>query len=124
MVLDGLAPIEKYDPDWYIDLDEKLQRQSVVMVRTGNESALSEPISLQSLREQVLPLARPDIDSHDRTDAVRVTLATAVRFVTDLQRREEAAIPESAPIPAVERSLYPHRCSDEIDPAKLPNVTE
>lgn len=88
VVLDELSPEPEYepvyDPDGFISLDNEIQRQSVLMVRTGDESGLSAPISFESVREQALPLARPDIESNECIDAVRVTLAIAVRFVADL----------------------------------------
>jgi hypothetical protein len=91
------------DPDvieengrWFIELDKHSRRQTVIMVRTGDESNLSGPISFDDLRANgtCLPLARTDIPEPDiDVDAVRVSLATAVKFVADLEQREEVAFP-------------------------------
>ncbi len=91
------------DPDvieenghWFVELDKHLRRQTVIIVRTGDESNLSCPISFDDLRANgtFLPLARADISESDvDIDAVRVSLATAVKFVTHLERREEVAFP-------------------------------
>lgn len=127
MVLDELASGDNfYHPDGYLLLDEELQRQNVLMVRTGDESGLSEPISFESVRGLALPLARPDLRSDDGIDAIRVTLATAVRFVADLQRREELAFPESAPSSAVERALShcPLARPSKVLPASTTNADE
>lgn len=123
VVLDELGPEPEYDPDGFILLDDVLRSQSFLMIRTGEESGLSAPISFQSVREQALPLARPDRGSNNCVDAVRVTLATAVRFVADLQRREEAAIPESAPA-SIEQDLNPPFPRAKIGPGNIPNVEE
>lgn len=97
VVLDKLAPRNEPTVDGFLSLDEYLQTQSVLMVRTGEETGLSEAINFQDVKEQVLPLARPDPSPEDGIDVIRVTLATAVRFVVDLQLREEATFSPSAP---------------------------
>ena len=99
------------DPQVYLDLE--VQRQNVLMVRTGDETGLSEPISFERVRDLALPLARPDIEPSDNIDAIRVPLATAVQFIVDLQRREEVAFPELALSMAVDRSICP--CPPGID---------
>ena len=76
VVLDGLVSVDLHERLIYLDLE--VQRQNVVMVRTGNEKILSEPISFESIKELALPLARPDLETHDDIDAIRVPLATAV----------------------------------------------
>jgi hypothetical protein len=91
------------DPDfiiengrWFIELEKHSRRQTVIMARTGDESNLSGPISFDDLRANgnCLPLARADIPEPGAdVDAVRVTLATAVKFVADLEQREEVAFP-------------------------------
>lgn len=72
-----------------ISLDEQIQRQTVLMVLTGDENGLSAPISFDTIQSQSLPLARADVK--DKTGIIRVSLRTAVRFVADLERREEEA---------------------------------
>lgn len=124
MVFDELETADRFDPDGFIILDEELQRQNVLMVRTGDESGLSEPISFESVRGLALPLARPDLNSNDGIEAIRVTLATAVRFVVDLQRREELAFPESAPSSAVGRAFCPLAHHSKMRPASTTNADE
>lgn len=50
IVLNELAPDIVLDPGGFISLDDELQRQSDLMVRTGDESGLSEPINLENVR--------------------------------------------------------------------------
>ena len=125
MVFDELVSREDVSyPGGYVEIDEELQRQNVLMVRTDDESGLSEPISFESVRHTALPLARPDLNSHGGIEAIRVTLAAAVRFVVDLQRREELAFPESAPSSAVEPALCPLPRHSKMLPASTTNVDE
>lgn len=105
-----------------IYLDVEAQRKNILMVRTGNEMGLSEPISFEGIRKLALSLARPDIEKYNDIDAIRVPLATAVHFIVNLQRREEAAFPESAPSTAVEQALCPLTHHTEIYPAKITDV--
>ena len=94
------------------------------MVRTGDDSGLSEPISFESVRHAALPLARPDLNSHDEIEAIRVTIATAVRFIVDLQRREELAFPKSAFKSAVDSALRPLSRHPKMSRANTNNVDE
>ena len=107
-----------------IHLDLEVQRQNVVMARTGNETGLSEPISFESIRELALPLARPDVETNKNIDAIRVPLATAIQFIVNLQRREEAAFPDSGPSTAVEESLCPSTDHTERFAARITNVDD
>lgn len=47
------------------------------------------------------------MNPHDGIEVIRVPLATAVRFIADLQRRKELVFPELAPNSAVESALCP-----------------
>ncbi len=87
-------------------LHEQSQRQSVLMVRTGDESHLSAPISFESIKADCLPLASTNFSGSD-IDLVRVSLATTVQFIANLQRREEAAFPNSRDLSAIEGYLCP-----------------
>jgi hypothetical protein len=81
---------------YFVELDEHSRRQTVIMVRTGNESNLSAPISFEDLRTNgsCLPLARSDVNKpYANVDAVRVSISTAVGFIAGLEQREEAAFP-------------------------------
>ena len=108
LVLDEVTPHTGLDPDGFISLDNELQIQSVLIVRPGNESGLSEPINLETVREQAIPLARSDVTSHDAIDVMRVALATAVQCIINLRRREGKVIPDSALDLAVDTSLPVH----------------
>lgn len=96
VILDELSPEKDLEPDGLIHLDDEMERQSVLLVLTGDDFGLSTPITFESLRAQSLPLARTDYNSSsDGTDAIRVSLALAVRFIAALERREEATFRES-----------------------------
>lgn len=96
------------DPDGSIDLDEVSRKQSVMMVWTGNESGLSAPISFGNIRAQSLPLDRSDTTPSNNTDAVRVSLATAVAFIADLNLRKKTAYPGLRDRPAIDRTICPY----------------
>ena len=85
----------------FIDLDEQAQKLTVLLVRTGDDSHLCAPINFEELRTNgvCLPCGRFDV-SDTSNDAVRVSLATAVKFVSDLNQREVDAHP---PIKAIQR---------------------
>jgi hypothetical protein len=93
VILDRLVPDEDYgtEDDGHT-LDEDLRTQSVLMVRTGDESFLSRPITFNSIVSQCHPLDRHDIPPKGENDieVVRVSLKTAIRFITQLQQREDA----------------------------------
>jgi hypothetical protein len=116
VLIDRLDPGDSLQPGDFVYVDKYAQEQSVVMIRTGDESCLSAPISFESIREHSLPLDRSDITARDKIDAVRVSLTTAVRFVADLQKREDDAYPYARDCSLVDTSLGPSTpCSkDEI----------
>lgn len=72
--------------------DIMFEQSSVLLVRTGNEEHLSEPIDLSELGPAILPLGRDEV-FHDKQQVVRVRLRTAVRFIMDLERRERHRSP-------------------------------
>ncbi|KAI1277715.1 hypothetical protein F5Y07DRAFT_362696 [Xylaria sp. FL0933] len=73
-------------------LERLMPECRVLMVRTGDDAHLSRPVSFASL---VDPL---DSDQGDggsgQVDIVRVTVPVAIRFLHELQVREEAAYPD------------------------------
>lgn len=71
--------------DQHIVLDNVLQQATVVMVRTGHECGVS--FSFETIRDHWLPLDRNDVGVQHGIDAVRVNLATAVEFVSELHDR-------------------------------------
>jgi hypothetical protein len=95
-----------------------LRTQSVLMVRTGDESFLSRPITFNSVISQCLPLDRDDIPPKGENDieVVRVLLKTAIRFITQLQQREDAVSAGSRDLSVVDKPL-----DSEIDEANILN---
>ena len=63
----------------------------MIVARTTAEEQLSAPISFESLHSKALPLDRIDFDGEPNVDVIRVTLPDAVRFVIDLEKREDFA---------------------------------
>ncbi|MCJ1268446.1 hypothetical protein MMC22_008334 [Lobaria immixta] len=107
VVLDELAPEPVPEPDGSASLGRLLREQNVLLVLTGDDSNLSAPINFESIRAQSLPLARNDIPVNPKIDAVRVSLATAVRFIADLQQREEMAFPNLRDYSVIDQSISP-----------------
>ena len=70
ILLDELAPFNVTKPHQPVFLDEQVQRQTVLMILTGDETGLSTPINFESIRSQSLPLPKADIA--DRVDVIRV----------------------------------------------------
>ena len=106
------------DDDRYLYLDEAIDGMNVIMVLTGKDAALSEPITFESVRARALPLARPDADGC--VDAIRVPLAVAVQFMADLLRKEAAFDPELIPN-AIDGDLNP---GDYVGTVRAPNAEE
>ncbi|KAL8721508.1 MAG: hypothetical protein Q9181_007691, partial [Wetmoreana brouardii] len=78
------------EPDGMISLGRVAQNQTVLIARTGTEADLSAPISFDSIKAQSLPIGVSNAIVPD-VDVIRVSLATAMRFITDLERREKLA---------------------------------
>lgn len=93
------------EPDGYISLRKCAQIQTVLIARTGAEQGLSAPISFKSLRSHSLPLQRCDVMPD--IDVVRVSLTVAVKFIADLEAREEVAFSQSKNEPFLDKSLHP-----------------
>ena len=91
MILDRLESTKR-DSDGLISLSNFAHRQTVLFVRTRVEEGLSALISFSSLRPKSLPIERPDA-TNEGMDVIRVSLATAVRFIVDLEKREDSANP-------------------------------
>lgn len=94
VIIDQLYDYEKED-DGFTSLSKLAQCQTVLIACTGVEEGLSAPISLESLKSDALPLEPSDV-THN-ADVVRVSLATAVRFIVSLEKREN---PEILKIPS------------------------
>jgi hypothetical protein len=78
VIIEEIAPINgiTQDDDRLYLLDELAQIQSVLLVRTGDESDLSAPITFEGLQ------------STASANTIRVSLSTAVKFIASLQKRE------------------------------------
>jgi hypothetical protein len=70
-------------------------RQTVLLVRTGEERDLSSSISFDDIRSSSLPLERYDAKD---IDVIRVPLPVAVSFITELEKRENLASPREKPV--------------------------
>ena len=88
---DEFLPPSGREPDGTLSLDKDAERQTAVMLLTGQDSGLSSPINFDALRSSSLPIARDDVDAIDSSNVIRVSLKTAVQFITKLQQREETA---------------------------------
>lgn len=86
---------ERDEEGRFVNLSKLSGRVNVLLVRTGEESDLSAPIDFGELRcnGHRLPLSRSELKEEDNC-AVRVSLATAIKFILDLEKREDAAFPE------------------------------
>lgn len=106
-ILDELSPEGKRNSDGRFHFDNEMHRQSVVLVLTGDNSGLSTPVAFESLRAYMLPFTRADYaPSNDEVEAIRVPLRPAVRFIADVERREEVALPQAESV-TVDSSLCP-----------------
>lgn len=92
VILDELFTSTVTEPHVPIKLDDEVQRQTVLMVLTGDDNGLSAPINFDAIRSQSLPLGKTDVA--DDVDVIRISLRTAVWFIADLQRKEEEAFPD------------------------------
>jgi hypothetical protein len=69
--------------------------QNLLLVRTGDESNLGTPISFSDMEKHSLPLSHNDLEAKaEGIEVIRVTLPVAVRFIAELEERENAAFPE------------------------------
>lgn len=80
--------------------DIMFEQFSVLLVRTGNEDHLTEPIDFSELGPATLPLGRVE-ELHGKQQVVRVRLRTAVRFIMELERREQDRCPRLTAIKRV-----------------------
>ena len=98
--------LEEYRrPDRYIRLRDIAHFQSIIVARTGAEEHLSAPISFESLHKKALPLDRTDFDGKPNVDVIRVNIPDAVRFVIDLEKREDSAVCGKKTAPGIDWSI-------------------
>ncbi|KAI4102629.1 MAG: hypothetical protein L6R37_004284 [Teloschistes peruensis] len=94
--------------------------QTVIIACTGANTGLSALISLESLKKESFPLeaSLPDDDTAlGGNEVTRVSLATAVQFITSLEKRENLANPNFRD----EKGVILH--DDRLDPS-LPREYE
>ncbi|KAK0507113.1 hypothetical protein JMJ35_010571 [Cladonia borealis] len=118
LIFDQRPNYNRDDSDDYLYLDEAIDGMNVIMVLTGEDTALSEPITFESVKARALPLARPDASGC--VDAIRVPIAVAVQFMADLLRKEAAFDPELIPN-SIDRDLNP---GDYVGVVRAPNAEE
>ncbi|KAL8708976.1 MAG: hypothetical protein Q9220_006184 [cf. Caloplaca sp. 1 TL-2023] len=85
---------EIFGPDGFVSLQKFALNQTVLIARTGWETGLSAPVSFATLETQPLPEGIGGADTTD-ADVIRVSLATAIPFIFDLEQRENLAHPKS-----------------------------
>lgn len=88
LILDELADYDdiEEDEDGRISLDQYSQVQSVLMVRAGDESHLSAPITFENIKKQEFQLKRDNCDL-ESVEVIRVSLKVVVKFITTLQKK-------------------------------------
>ncbi|KAL8865804.1 MAG: hypothetical protein Q9174_006684 [Haloplaca sp. 1 TL-2023] len=95
LIFDRLGPIIRFQDteDLIVPLDHEALHQNVLLVLTGDNDGLSAPIDFTSVPScEVLPTARPNdpLSQELRQRVLRVPLRTAVKFIADMQRREDS----------------------------------
>ncbi len=98
---------QELESDGLVSLRLVAQRQTVLLARTGAEEGLTAPISFTSLRSQSYPLERSDVATNS-VDVIRVSLAAAVKFIADLETRENLASAETKDHHHRDTYLDPH----------------
>lgn len=92
------------EPEDFV-LDEEIRRQNALIIATGDNSGLSAPVTFESIQAESLPIEPKNVVLLENTQIIRVSLLTAVHFIIDLEKREEAAFP--SPYVATERCICP-----------------
>ena len=95
-LLDRSSLPPQYDKDGLelstVSLDNEVKRYTVLLVLTGDQQGLSEPITFDTINLESLPLKRHDISGIDSVNIIRVSMKIAVHFVAELERREQSAL--------------------------------
>ncbi|KAL8889173.1 MAG: hypothetical protein Q9215_003512 [Flavoplaca cf. flavocitrina] len=74
-------------------LDKEVRRQQVLLVLTGDDHELSAPISFDSIRSESLSIAKEASSTVGKPyNMIRVPFIVAIKFILDLQERENAAV--------------------------------
>lgn len=118
-------PDNQIESDGFTSLRKVAQNQTILIARTGLEESLSAPISFESLKAQSFPLERPDAATQG-LDILRVSLASAVHFIVDLEMRENDAYLKSRDESTLDKSLdicrSPRACEDDSQVRHSPKI--
>lgn len=89
--ISGLQQLQTVGP-W---LEQLMPECSVLLVRTGDDEHLSQPVSFEGLIKEgkTIPLGLEESKLANEFSVVRVKIDVAMRFLFDLQAQEEAATP-------------------------------
>jgi len=119
VVMDARVPMAQEliahegEADWVYDLDRLAQLQTVLMVLTAVSDGLSAPIHFDDIGPRSkLAVNRSDVPRSSSRDVVRVSVATAVKFISDLLRRENERLNPQENHPPYDKSLGPALESD------------
>ena len=78
--LDALSS-DHSDVHDYVGAFQYAREETVLLVRTGDESGLSAPIDFEDVKSQCCPLEFQDLPAGS-SDVIRATVSTAVEFIT------------------------------------------
>lgn len=77
--------------DGHINLKKLANTQTVLLARTSLTEGPSGLTSFDILRSESLPLKRTDVNTRDNMEVTRVSLASAVQCIVDLEMSEDSA---------------------------------
>lgn len=81
----------------FVNIKDEIHQQTlIIMILTGDSSRLNAPMGFESIESECLPLESLELQVDDSNIImVRVKVGTAVKFITDFEKREQAAYPET-----------------------------
>ncbi|KAL8978263.1 MAG: hypothetical protein Q9205_006110 [Flavoplaca limonia] len=80
-------------PEFVQEPHKEVRRQQVLLVLTGDDHELSAPISFDSIRSESLSIAKEASSTVGKPyNMIRVPFIVAIKFILDLQERENAAV--------------------------------
>lgn len=112
-----ITVLDRFDnEDEFANIKDQIHRQTLLLILTGDSSGLSAPISFDSIATECLPLESNELQVDNDARMVRVTVGTAVKFITDIEKRELAAYPETQNH-SIDSRHCPRRYVDDINSA-------
>ena len=89
----------------------------MLLVLTGDDYELSAPISFDSIRSESLPVAQETSSTVGKPyDMIRVPLIVAIKFILDLQQRENAAVGSVNPASEIDwAKIYDREVAEYAD---------